>query len=158
MKHYVLLIVIFVSFSLLAQWLNSTNLLLFLNVVSIVWFPCLVEYIWKQKRIFWAYFRLDIWSRRLCKSTLQYEYTAVWVQQIQCCFICSPADSTVSEDAEIELRTVSLAVRHLNHSARSHPQIRTIIFSSPGVRASYSQRRCRNCPRFDPSILRHSRI
>ncbi len=37
-------------------------------------------------------------------------------------FICRPSDSTVSEDAEIEPRTVSaseLAVRRSNHSARS---------------------------------------
>jgi hypothetical protein len=36
------------------------------------------------------------------------------------------SDSTVSEDAEIEARTVAstaLAVRRSNHSARSHPQL-----------------------------------
>ncbi len=39
---------------------------------------------------------------------------------IQHCFICRPSDSTVSEDAEIEPRTVAtsaLAVRRSNHSA-----------------------------------------
>ena len=39
-------------------------------------------------------------------------------------FICRPSDSTVSEDAEIEPRTVAtsaLAVRSSNHSAKSHP-------------------------------------
>jgi hypothetical protein len=44
---------------------------------------------------------------------------------IQHCFICRPSDSTVSEDARIEPRTVAtseLAVRRSNHSARSHPQ------------------------------------
>jgi hypothetical protein len=43
---------------------------------------------------------------------------------IQHCFICRPSDSTVSEDAEIEPRTVAtleLAVRRFNLSARSHP-------------------------------------
>ncbi len=45
---------------------------------------------------------------------------------IQRCFTCHPSDSTVSEDAGIELRTVAtliLAVRRFDsdHSARSHP-------------------------------------
>jgi hypothetical protein len=43
---------------------------------------------------------------------------------IQHCFICRPSDSTVSEDAGIEHRTVAttaLAVRRPNHSARYHP-------------------------------------
>jgi hypothetical protein len=43
---------------------------------------------------------------------------------IQHCFICCPSDSTVSEGAGIEHRTVAttaLAVRRPNHSARSHP-------------------------------------
>ncbi len=37
-----------------------------------------------------------------------------------------PSDSTVSEDAGIEPRavaTLALAVRHSNHSPRSHPQL-----------------------------------
>ncbi len=41
----------------------------------------------------------------------------------QHCFICRPSDSSVSEDAGIESRTVvtlTLAVRHSNPSARSH--------------------------------------
>ncbi len=41
---------------------------------------------------------------------------------IQQCFICRPSDSTVSEDAGIELRTgttLALAVGRSNHSARS---------------------------------------
>ncbi len=50
MKHYVLLIVIFVSFSLLAQWLNSTNLPFF-NVVWTVCFPCFVENNGKPKGV-----------------------------------------------------------------------------------------------------------
>ncbi len=40
--------------------------------------------------------------------------------------VCRTSDSTVSEDAEIEPRTVAttaLAVRRYNHSARSHPQL-----------------------------------
>ncbi len=40
------------------------------------------------------------------------------------CFICRSSDSTVSEDAGIEPRTVAtlaVAVRRSNHSARSPP-------------------------------------
>ncbi len=46
-----------------------------------------------------------------------------WVYCIQHCFICRPSDSTVSEVAGIEPRTVAtsaLAVRRSNLSARSH--------------------------------------
>ncbi len=51
----------------------------------------------------------------------------LFVYDIQHCFICCPSDSTVSEDAGIELRTVAttaLAVRRSNHSVRSHPHTR----------------------------------
>jgi hypothetical protein len=44
---------------------------------------------------------------------------------IQNCFICSPSDFTVSEDAGIEPRTaatLALAVRLSKKLARSHPQ------------------------------------
>ncbi len=47
-----------------------------------------------------------------------------FVYCIQHCFICRPSDSTVSEDAGIEPRTVAttaLTVRRSNHSAKSHP-------------------------------------
>jgi hypothetical protein len=47
-----------------------------------------------------------------------------YMYDIQHCFICRPSDSTVSEDAGIEPRTVAstaLTVRRSNHSARSHP-------------------------------------
>ncbi len=47
----------------------------------------------------------------------------VFMYFIQHCYICRPSDSTVSEDAGIEPRTVvtlALAVRHSNPSARSH--------------------------------------
>jgi hypothetical protein len=50
----------------------------------------------------------------------------LFLNDIQHCFICRPSDSTVSEDAGIEPRTVAttaLTVRRLNHSARSHPQL-----------------------------------
>ncbi len=43
---------------------------------------------------------------------------------IQHCFTCRPSDSHVSEDAEIEPKTVAtlaLTVRRSNHSARYHP-------------------------------------
>ncbi len=42
---------------------------------------------------------------------------------IQHCFICRPSDSTVSEDAGIDPRTVAtmaLTAGRPNHSARSH--------------------------------------
>ncbi len=45
---------------------------------------------------------------------------------IQHCFICRPSDSTVSEDAGIEPRTVAtlpLEVRHFIQSARFHLQM-----------------------------------
>jgi hypothetical protein len=45
-----------------------------------------------------------------------------FMYNIHHCFICRPSDSIVSEDAEIEPRTVAttaLAVRRSNHSARS---------------------------------------
>ncbi len=48
----------------------------------------------------------------------------IFIYDIQHCFICRPSDSTVLEDAGIELWTVAitaLAVRRSNHSARSHP-------------------------------------
>jgi hypothetical protein len=47
-----------------------------------------------------------------------------FMYDIQHCFICRSSDSTVSEDAGIEPRTVAttaLTVRHSNLSARSHP-------------------------------------
>jgi hypothetical protein len=56
---------------------------------------------------------------------------------IQHCFICRPpSDSTVSEDAGIEPRTVAtsaLAVRHSNLSAKSHPQILSLLTVSDGL-------------------------
>ncbi len=48
------------------------------------------------------------------------------IQIIQHCFICRPLDSTVSEDASIEPRTVetlALTSMPFNHSARSHPPL-----------------------------------
>ncbi len=50
---------------------------------------------------------------------------------IQHCFICRPSDSTVSEDAGIEPRTVAttaLAVRRSNNSALSHPHYKVHIY------------------------------
>ncbi len=47
-----------------------------------------------------------------------------FMYDIHHCFICRPSDSTVSEDAEIEPRTVAttaLNVRRSDHSAKSHP-------------------------------------
>jgi hypothetical protein len=46
---------------------------------------------------------------------------------IEHCFICSPSESTVSEDARIEsiaVATLALTVRCTNlHLAKSHPQL-----------------------------------
>ncbi len=49
----------------------------------------------------------------------------LFMYDIQYCSICRPKNSTVSEDAGIEPKTVAttaLAVRRSNHLARSHPQ------------------------------------
>jgi hypothetical protein len=57
---------------------------------------------------------------------------------IQHCFICSPSDSNVSEDAGIEPRTVAttvLAFRLSNNAAISHPQ-RGYISSKRGYISS----------------------
>ncbi len=58
---------------------------------------------------------------------------------IQYCFICRPTDSTVSEDAEIEPRTVAttaLTVRRSNYSARSHLQYIIVKIGKAGDRRS----------------------
>jgi hypothetical protein len=58
----------------------------------------------------------------------------------QHCFSCRLSDSTVSEDDEIEPRTVAtlpLAIRRSNHLARSHPQALGYI-SSTVMRDTYS--------------------
>jgi hypothetical protein len=56
-----------------------------------------------------------------------------YMYDIQHCFICRPSDSTVSEDAGIEPKTVAttaLALRCSNHSAaRYHPY--PMILNSP---------------------------
>jgi hypothetical protein len=55
------------------------------------------------------------------------------IYYIQHCFICRPSDSTVSEDAGIEPRTVTnsaLAVGRSNRSARSHPLLNYVAFTS----------------------------
>ncbi len=59
---------------------------------------------------------------RLYEGGILFEYF-IFMNVIQHYFICRPSDSTVSEDAGIEPRTVAnlaLAVRLSNHSARSH--------------------------------------
>jgi hypothetical protein len=58
------------------------------------------------------------------KNSTKWDLFGFFAYVIQHCFICRPSDSTVSEDAEVEPRTVvtsTLAVRRSNHSARSHP-------------------------------------
>ncbi len=79
---------------------------------------------------------------------------------IQHFFICRPSDFTVSEDAEIELRTVAttaLAVIRSNHSAWSHPfntwywkghKLRaSIIVGHPGIYSISIVRRFTILPR-----------
>ncbi len=54
----------------------------------------------------------------------------LFMYDIQHCFICRPSDSTVSEAAGIQLRTVAttaLAVRRSNHSVRFHPHTQKIL-------------------------------
>jgi hypothetical protein len=46
---------------------------------------------------------------------------------IQHCFICRPSDSTVSEDAGIEPRTVTTSALALRHSARCHPPYKKLL-------------------------------
>jgi hypothetical protein len=61
----------------------------------------------------------------------------------QRCFICRPSDSTVSEEAGIETRTVAtsvLAVRSSNHSARSHPQLLTALKKFKDLSVYFDQR------------------
>jgi hypothetical protein len=62
-------------------------------------------------------------DRKLPKEDIFFIYIFFFMYNIQHCFICRPSDSTVSEDAGIEPRTVAttaLAVRRSNYSARSH--------------------------------------
>jgi len=61
-------------------------------------------------------------ARKICSRGIFLNFFRYFIQH---CFICRPSDSTVSEDAGIEPRTVAntaLAVRRSNHSAKSHPQ------------------------------------
>jgi hypothetical protein len=57
---------------------------------------------------------------------------------IQQCLICRPSDSTVSEYARIEPKTVvantALAVRRYNHSARVHPNRKLYLAGDAGGR------------------------
>jgi hypothetical protein len=53
-------------------------------------------------------------------------YFFISIYVIQHCFICRPSDSTASEDAGIEPRTVAtlaLIARRFNQLARSHPHL-----------------------------------
>jgi len=63
---------------------------------------------------------------RLSDYQQQGDFLDFFMYFIQPCFNCRPSDSTVSEDAGIEPRTVAtsaLPFRRSNHSARSHPQL-----------------------------------
>jgi hypothetical protein len=68
---------------------------------------------------------ISSWSfRRTLKGDCFGFFTFIYV--IQHSFICRPSDSTVSDDAGIEPRTVAtlaLTVRRSNHLARSHPHL-----------------------------------
>ncbi len=70
--------------------------------------------------LFWE---LQYFFRFHCKGGDFWIFSTYY--DIQHCFVCCLSDSTVSEDAGIEHRTVAttaLAVRRSNHSARSHPR------------------------------------
>ncbi len=57
---------------------------------------------------------------------LKRDFVFVCMYLIQHCFICRPSDSSVSENAGMEPRsivTLPLAVKRSNHSARSHPPL-----------------------------------
>jgi hypothetical protein len=64
-------------------------------------------------------------NRSVHRLNMELDLQSFYIRyDIQHCFICRPSDSTVSEDAGIEPRTVAttaLAVRRSNHSALSHP-------------------------------------
>ncbi len=65
----------------------------------------------------------------------------LFMYDIQHCFICRPTDSTVSEVAEIESRTVAttaLTVRRSNPSFRSHPQYIIVKIGKAGDREAFS--------------------
>jgi len=67
--------------------------------------------------------------KKLLKIMVQRNFLDFFMYFIQQCFICRPSDSTVSEDTEIELRTVAtlaLTVWRSNNSARSHHLIHII--------------------------------
>ncbi len=90
-------------------------------------------------KTFWIFVHFKDWSGSGFRETPGTRIHLIWIRKnkggffldffffmydIQHCFICRPSDSSVSEDAGIESRTVAtiaLAVRRSNHSARSHP-------------------------------------
>ncbi len=86
------------------------------------------EYLGLGKR-FWGAFFLLIWfagpvQPKPENSKREIYFYFLFMCVIQHCFICRPSDSTVSEDAGIEPRTVAtlaLTARRSNQSARSHP-------------------------------------
>ena len=77
------------------------------------------------------FYRLSSWDYSCDDNILTGDFFGFFnfMYDIQHCFICRPTDSTVSEDAEIEPRTVvtsALAVRRSSHSATSHPQVKLL--------------------------------
>jgi hypothetical protein len=75
--------------------------------------------------------------RNLIKTFRGFFGFFLFMYDIQHSVICRPSDSTVSEDAGIEPRTVAttaLAVRRSNNSARSHPRwsIKSYLSGAPG--------------------------
>jgi hypothetical protein len=93
---------------------------------------------------YWTMCPLDVtFLRRHVKGFFIFYFRYV----IQHCFIFRPSDSTLSEDAAIEPRTVAtlaLTARRSNHSAKSHPQRRYVqsIKSFMAGRCSVMVRRC----------------
>ncbi len=83
----------------------------------------------------------------------------VYMYDIQHCCISRPVDSTVSEDAGIEPRTVALAVRRSNHSARSHSLLGQISSTLGQISSTLTQwmRSSRVWMRFSRSQMRSCR-
>ncbi len=68
-------------------------------------------------------FCVDFLNHRVFSKKGDFLDFFIFMSDIQHCFICRPSDSTVSEEAGFEPRTVAttaLTVRRSNHSATSH--------------------------------------
>jgi hypothetical protein len=105
------------------------------------------------------FYRLSSWDYSCDDNVLKGNFFLffLFMYDIQHCFICRPTDSTVSEDAEIEPRTVAttaLTVRRSNHSFRSHPQYIIVKIGKAGDREAFSlQKRTSSTSKHENSLL-----